>query len=157
VRRAVRTAGYLRKGAIAAVSIAFGCAPVAKDVPFLSPGPGTSKEQAIEVCEPAGERAYLAQLRCPDGRSPSFARVGSFGMRYHAPPGAPAISLMDSLNDPQRRLQPGEIDQHIIDGYRVVCGRDAYLVFLDMYHCGDLPPVIAPPGFSFGNSRSAPR
>ncbi len=135
-------------GMAAIMAIASGCSVVAKDVPFRLAGPGTSKEDAIEVCRPAGERAYLRRLHCPDGASPSFDRVGSFGWRFHPPPGVSGVRVEDSLLDPQRRIQPGEIDQHVIDGYRVVCGRDAYMVFLDMYHCGDPPTPVAPPGFT---------
>ena len=127
--------------------IVSGCATVATDVPFAMAGPGTSKQQAIEVCYPAGQREYLRRLRCPDGSSPGFARVGNFGSRFEPPPSVPGSKSGDLMNA-ESRLRPGEIDKHIVDGYRVICGEYAYLVYLDMYHCGGAPPTIAPPGFS---------
>lgn len=133
-----------------AVALLAGCSLTARDVKFASLGPGTSKENAIEVCRPAGERAYLSQLRCPDGDVPEFDRIGSYGRRTQPLPGAPSVGVTDSLRDPERRVQPGEVDIHVIDGYRVVCDGEAYLVFLDMYHCGDPPTSVVPPGFSMG-------
>jgi len=38
-----------------------------------------ARENPVRVNMPAGERAYLARLRCSDGAAPSFSRDGSFG------------------------------------------------------------------------------
>ena len=61
----------------------------------------------MRVPGPAGQRAYLARLRCSDGRQPNFQRVFSAGM---GPFG------------------------RIIDSYSVACGEERREVFLDMYH-----------------------
>lgn len=37
---------------------------------------GRTREQAIEVCKPDGQRAYLARLVCPDQSHPKFERRG---------------------------------------------------------------------------------
>jgi hypothetical protein len=62
----------------------------------------------VRVGGPAGERAYLARLRCEDGRYPEFEREGSAGI---GPWG------------------------YILDVYSVNCasGQKAS-VFMDMYH-----------------------
>jgi hypothetical protein len=38
-----------------------------------------SEHNPIRVSMPAGQRAYLARLRCSDGSAPAFARGGSVG------------------------------------------------------------------------------
>jgi hypothetical protein len=64
-------------------------------------------------------------------------------------PGDPATKeRLDRLLDPNRRVQPGEIDLHIVDKYGVLCIEGRYEIFLDMYHCADAPTTLAPPGFS---------
>jgi hypothetical protein len=74
----------------------------------LDKHPLGSQRNPVRVGGPAGERAYLARLRCADGRYPEFQREGSFG--------------------------PGPWG-YILDGYSVKCasGQEA-LVFMDMYH-----------------------
>ena len=39
-----------------------------------------SAQNPVRVNMPAGERAYLARLRCSDGRRPDFVRVGNVGI-----------------------------------------------------------------------------
>jgi hypothetical protein len=65
-------------------------------------------ENPVRVGGPAGERAYLARLRCEDGRYPEFERAGSVGV---GPWG------------------------YIMDAYSVDCpsGQKA-TVYMDMYH-----------------------
>jgi hypothetical protein len=81
--------------------------------PAMSPAeiekhPLGSKQNPVRVGGPAGERAYLARLRCEDGRYPEFEREGSAGI---GPWG------------------------YILDVYSVNCasGQQAS-VFMDMYH-----------------------
>ena len=38
-----------------------------------------SKSAPVRADNPAGQRAYLQRLRCPDGSAPSFERQGSMG------------------------------------------------------------------------------
>jgi hypothetical protein len=38
-----------------------------------------SRKNPVRVNMPAGERGYLARLRCSDGRTPEFDRTGSVG------------------------------------------------------------------------------
>jgi len=71
---------------------------------------------------PAGEQAYFARLRCPEGKQPFFERGGSVMER------SPYGSIMDV--------------------YEVVCDKPPkYEVFIDMYHPGyvELRPI---PGFT---------
>jgi len=113
-----------------------------------APGPkgmGLSKERAIEVCLPPGQKAYLLVLRCPGGGRPQAKRAGSVGSR-NAPldPNDPRILLQ---MDPERPLQPGEPDFHIVDAVEARCGPLTYTLFFDMYHC-PAPAPIAPEGFT---------
>jgi hypothetical protein len=113
-------------------------------------GIGESKQTAIEVCKPAGERAYLSRLVCSTGQSPTFKRVGSIGSRNEIPNSLSAEQqkvLLDKLLR-YTPLQPGEPDYHVIDGYEVVCGEEKRIVFLDMYHCDQPPPSAAIRGFT---------
>lgn len=67
-----------------------------------------SARNPVRVGGPAGERAYLARLRCEDGRYPEFERGGSTGVGPYG---------------------------YILDVYSVNCpsGQKAS-VFMDMYH-----------------------
>ena len=108
-------------------------------------GMGLSKERAVEVCLPPGEQAFMASLHCPDGSRPQARRVGSVGTR-HAPvqPDDPRMLLQ---MDPERPLQPGEPDLHIVDAIEARCQHGSYTIFFDMYHC-PAPPQPAPEGFT---------
>lgn len=80
-----------------------------------------SKENPVRTAMPAGERAYLARLRCTDGAAPSYERQGSGG-------GGPY--------------------GNILDFYQVTCaGAEPVPVVMDMYHAGYVEdrPV---PGFT---------
>ena len=82
-----------------------------------------ARGRPIRAAGPAGQRAYLARLRCSDGRAPSFRRIGNYGEGVYG---------------------------NIIDGYDVRCvdAEPAQLVlFLDMYH-GGYVENDAPPGFT---------
>ena len=82
-----------------------------------------SQKNPIRAEMPAGERAYLARLRCSNGEPPRFERMGSFG---DGPYG------------------------NILDGYSVNCGAAApgqVEVFIDMYHRGHIEQQ-AVPGFT---------
>ena len=48
-------------------------------------GLGMSVAQAVEVCEPAGERRYLARLVCPDQSHPEFRRIGNLASATRMP------------------------------------------------------------------------
>ncbi len=69
-----------------------------------------SEKNPVRVNMPPGQRAYLARLRCSDGKKPDFERGGSVG--------------------------PGPFGS-IVDVYDVNCGAAApgnVAVYLDMYH-----------------------
>src|ERR1700676_2945531 len=105
--------------------------------PPAPPGFGRSKERAIEVCLPPGEKAYLAGLRCSDGARPVPTRVGSIGSRTEPlDPNDPRILLQ---MDPERPLAPGEPDFHIIDAVEAHCPGAVTTLFFDMYHCPASP------------------
>lgn len=113
-------------------------------------GYGLTKEQAIEVCKPAGERAYLARLVCPDDSHPAFARIGSVGLRHEFPAGMSEDERMKIVMAAleSTALEPGSTDHHMIDGYSMECGKIRTTLYLDMYHCDRPPPDIAPTGFT---------
>lgn len=74
----------------------------------LDKHPHGSRENPVRVGGPGGERAYLARLRCADGRHPEFERGGSVGV---GPWG------------------------YILDAYSVTCASgEKATVFMDMYH-----------------------
>jgi hypothetical protein len=106
---------------------------------------GLTKERAIEVCLPPGENAFVSSLRCPGGEKPQPHRVGNVGTRSQpVDPNDPRILLQ---MDPERRLQPGEPDLHIVDAIEARCRAATYTVFFDMYHC-PAPPQDPPEGFT---------
>ena len=120
-----------------------GCAHAAA-VPS-PPGFARSKERAAEVCLPPGEKAYLTGLRCAGGSSPGIRRIGSVGSRVSpVDPDDPRILLQ---MDPERPLQPGEPDLHIVDAFETRCGGATYTLFIDMYHCPS-PPQPPADGFT---------
>ncbi len=112
--------------------------------------PGESKQSAIEVCSPQGQRAYLSRLACPDGSNPTFNRVGSFGNRTAVPPDTSPEQRQQILDRLIKRtpLQAGEPDYHVVDGYEVACGEVKRMVYMDMYHCDAPPAAVAPTGFT---------
>ena len=70
----------------------------------------TTRETPIEVCSPAGQRAWLGAVTCAGGEKPTGAqRSGSVG--------------------------PGGTCGSIIDLYMVGCPEKQYEVFMDMYMC----------------------
>lgn len=82
-----------------------------------------SKDNPVRAQMPQGQQAYLVRLRCGDGRTPSFVRIGSYGVGVFG---------------------------NIIDGYAVDCGGAApgrVDVFMDMYHPGFVE-TRAVPGFT---------
>jgi hypothetical protein len=107
-------------------------------------GSGDSKGSAIEVCMPAGQRAYLARLACPGGQPPSYKRIGSVGPRSPFPAEA---SESDKMALIQRvGLKRGEPDYHIVDEYDITCGTVTRRIYMDMYHCDRSDPMSAPVG-----------
>ena len=109
-----------------------------------APGLGDTKATAIEVCMPPGQRAYLNRLLCGDGSKPSYFRVGNFGSRNEVPP---KLSDEHQARLMLGKLQPGDPDLHIVDGYQVSCGETKRMVYMDMYHCKQAPPTAVPAGF----------
>ncbi len=136
------------------------CAPVGAETSgsgdATAPAFGLDKANAVEVCRPAGERAYLSRLICPDGSRPTFERAGSVGERNAFPANLSqaefdeiAVALMTG-----RELKPGEVDYHTIDLYQVQCDEEGTAIYLDMYHCHSAPPAQAPAGFQISPADS---
>lgn len=71
-----------------------------------------SMKNPVRAHMPGGQRAYLSRLRCSDGNSPTFQRIGNMGVGPYG---------------------------NFVDAYGVECGSgtpaDA-VVHLDMYHPG---------------------
>ena len=85
-------------------------------------GPGMNPLEAIHVCNPEGQREYLEQIRCPGGEKPTFRRLGSVGSRnpVHTEE-ARAAAIDQSIHI--RRLEPDEVDHHVIDLYTIECSK----------------------------------
>ncbi|MBN2496048.1 MAG: hypothetical protein JXR96_15755 [Deltaproteobacteria bacterium] len=106
---------------------------------------GTTKKEAIEVCLPAGEHYFIEDLRCPDGKRPTYHRIGSMGPRNPYPKDGDVPLLMDFT----KPLEPGQVDYHIVDKYEIDCpGGKKHILYFDMYHCTGPKPWAAPAGFS---------
>lgn len=95
-----------------------------------------------------GEREYLSRLRCADGSVPAFERLGSVGSRNPVETPEQEEAAMDQVIG-GKPIGPDEVDYHVIDLYELVCPDGQFSVFLDMYHCGQPPPTVAPPGLTF--------
>jgi hypothetical protein len=119
--------------------------PPVKDA--VIPTLGRSKEEAINVCQPIGQQRYLSRLRCPDGQPPRFGRRDSVGARNERKANVTAADLMRQ-RDRWRRLDPGEVDHHVIDVYEVKCSDEMHEIFMDMYHCADPKADKPPSGFT---------
>lgn len=96
------------------------------------PWRGLTRQQAVEVCLPPGEQAYLSSLQCPDGAAAQAHRIGSVGSRNQTTSDDPR--LLQQM-DPGEPLKPGELDLHIVDAFEVQCPTELKTVYLDMYHC----------------------
>jgi hypothetical protein len=77
-------------------------------------------ENPVRVGGPAGERAYLARLRCPDGAAP---RIGA-----------------------RREVGVGAFGS-IVAAYEVICGEAGTPILFDMYH-EEHVETRAPAGFT---------
>ena len=98
-------------------------AALARRIAEAEKHPLGSPENPVRAEMPQGQRAYLARLRCADGKAPRFNRVGNVG--------------------------PG-IYMSIVDLYDVDCGEAApgrVKVQMDMYHKGHVEDR-AVPGFT---------
>ena len=96
---------------------------LAKLVEKAQAHPLGAKENPVRADMPGGQRAYLARLRCADGKAPTYRRVGNFGIGVY---------------------------ERIIDGYEVLCEGSTpakSMIFMDMYHPGHKEPA-AVPGFT---------
>jgi hypothetical protein len=103
-----------------------------------------SRDRAAEVCLPPGVKAWLAGLRCTDGSELHTRSVGPVGSRLDpVDPNDPRILLQ---MDPERPLQPGEPDLHIVEAWEARCSGATYTLFIDMYHC---PSREQPPADGF--------
>lgn len=135
--------------AAALIATLLGACAVDPIVP-AAPSPGATKASAIEVCLPQGQRAYIARLVCPDGATPAYRRIGSFGPRT---PYESNLSEADAYArfkraTSTRALKPGEVDYHTVDQYELTCTQSQHLIYMDMYHCEQPPPAVAPAGFT---------
>lgn len=141
-----------RAAALAGTALLLLLGACATPAPAPAPAPtpaglGESKASAIEVCMPAGQRAYLAALLCPSGQAPAFKRIGSMGSRIVPVGDAQSKQMLDQLLS-RKPLAPGEPDYHVVDAYELSCGDSKRTLYLDMYHCGQPAPQLAPAGLT---------
>ena len=131
----------------ASVDPAPGGSAGAEATPTPEAEPGLSREHALEVCDPGGERAYLDRLRCADGSVPTYSRRGSVGSRF---PTETAAQEEAALEQTMERRPPakGELDHHVLDLYELICPGRTYALLMDMYHCDQPPPAVAPAGLT---------
>lgn len=147
----MRTGFIALAASLACLAGACSTAPAQREHPVAAQERfGMSKEHAIEVCRPPGERNYLARLACPDASHPLFDRAGSVGLRHDFPAGLSEREQMQIMEDNMgfKKLAPGAADHHVIDAYSVECGETRVTLYLDMYHCDDPAPTLAPAGFT---------
>ena len=100
-----------------------GPAEAARIATRLADKPLGSAGNPVRAYMPEGQRAYLARMRCSNGRAPTFNRIGNMG--------------------------PGPYGS-IIDAYQVDCAGASpasSVVHLDMYHPG-YSEAAAVPGFT---------
>ena len=91
--------------------------------------PFGSKENPVRAQGPAGQRAYLARLRCENLKRPEFYRAGSAGVSPYG---------------------------NIVDVYVVTCEGSAPAkrdIYIDMYHRGHIEDA-AVPGFGIVGGRA---
>lgn len=82
-------------------------------------GPLGSWDNPVKSRGPSGERAYIRQLKCSDGETPKFHRLGSTGVGPYG---------------------------NILDIYELSCEEKKFNIYMDMYHCcREKRPV---PGFT---------
>jgi hypothetical protein len=118
--------------------------PAAQSLPYA-----LSKENPVEVCKPAGQREYLSNLVCASGATPTFKRIQNVGLRNESSTniaGSKDGAYLERMIS-GAKLQPGEVDTHVVDEYEVMCSDKKSIVYLDMYHCFDQLANIAPAGF----------
>lgn len=85
--------------------------------------PFGSEENPVRAHMPPGEHAYMARLRCADGRAPRFERQGSAGTGPYG---------------------------MILDIYEATCANSTpaqAIIYIDMYHPGHVE-TRAPEGFT---------
>lgn len=82
-----------------------------------------SDANPVRSTGPQGQRAYLARLRCEDGRQPAFERMGSMGI-------GPFGNIIDAYSVQCQDSQPADTT-----------------IYMDLYHAGyvETRPV---PGFT---------
>jgi hypothetical protein len=86
-----------------------------------------SEQNPVRAAMPQGQRAYLADLRCSDGKPPEFNRIGNMGIGTFG---------------------------NIVDAYSLRCeGSEpaASTIYMDMYHAG-YREKRAPLGFTLVGS-----
>ena len=143
------------RAALVAIALGLaGCASAAKSGGAASGGPsglGLGKTTPIEVCSAKGEQEYLARLRCADGSRPEVGHRSSVGLRdpFDSKPAQLDEGSFKRSMDPNRKLEAGERDPHIVDAFPLSCGGTKLTVYLDMYHCAAAAPREAPEGFLF--------
>ena len=133
----------------AVVLLGAGLVPAAQ---AQGPGWGLSQDNPVPLCKPQGQRAWIGQLRCPDGSALSWQRVGGAGPRTPLPEGADVVALLERYMTYQP-LAAGEADHHMVDRYQVDCGGQVQLLYLDMYHCDVPPPQAAPAGLQWAGDQ----
>lgn len=106
---------------------------------------GLTRELAIEVCMPEGEREYLDLLRCPEGSAPAYDRTGSVGLRSAPATEQEQQQVMDQMMRSDQ-IPEGQKDFHMLDLYEVRCPKRTYEIYMDMYHCQENPARSAPEG-----------
>jgi hypothetical protein len=139
--------------ALAAMAGAVQSVPAPRPTPRAS-GVGVTRSTALEVCMPAGERAYLGRLRCPGGARATYERKGNVGRRTKARNAREEKEAAAQIRE-NRAPKPGGRDYHLLDLYEVTCGDETYDIYMDMYHCDGAATEKVPAGFTL-DVRSRP-
>jgi hypothetical protein len=101
---------------------------------------GVTPHDPILCDQPAGERLYIATLRCPSGHGFGGPRRGSMSGRCTDPQHHVAMISLPGLDPAQ---------ECIVDCYDLRCegGEYSCTLYFDMYH-PDAPPQPAPRGLT---------
>lgn len=99
-----------------------------KAIALAETHPLGSQENPVRVGGPAGQRGYLARLRCANLKQPVFKRIGSMGL-------SPYGNIVDGYalkcegSEPAERTiymdmyHPGHVEDRAVEGYGIAGGR----------------------------------
>ena len=121
--------------------------PSQEVIAAINAAPLGSAENPIRAGGPAGQRAYLDRLRCPNGKPPHYKRIGNFGI-------GPYGTIIDGYSVICEKKQMvdsyPDMKTAVKDALRPNTQNKSTTLYLDMYH-PDITEERAPEGFMIVN------